>query len=142
MLALRLHREVRLQRIARRIVRSMPLRDCPIEDLLRPLAYPIRDYGFRQPDRIEYGRQLGRGNLRNWKMPDCRPDNPRYFIDPLLALLRGSPAWSVDRMDGRVASAKVGTFTAVDWQRGSPPARATLRFSIALSRASARVTSG
>lgn len=99
MLAFGLRREIGLQGGAGRVVRSMPLGDCPIEDFLDTLPDAGRKHWLRQPDRAEDRRQVTRGNRGNRKMPDRRLGNASYFIDPLLALTR-PPRRRMDRVNG------------------------------------------
>lgn len=100
MLAFGLFRKVRLQWRACRVVRAVALRYGPIHDLIRPLPNAIGDYRLGQPDRFEYVRQLRRGDRVNRKVADGRPNDARYLVNPLLALLFVPPAWRMDRMNG------------------------------------------
>ena len=84
--ALGLFGQIRFQRGTGGIVGPVPLRYYPIEDPFRPLTNATGDYRLRRPNCAEYVRQLARRDRIDRKMPDGRPDNPGYFVNPLGAL--------------------------------------------------------
>ena len=130
------------QGVVRRIVPSIALGDGPFHHRADPLAHAACGFGLVMPGRGGYCQHVGRGHLGHGERAKLWMRVLLQRGSPLRRVLGVAPAGAVQRLRTfAAASSEVGMRRA--WRRsarGAPPARANLRLTKAMSRASANDT--